>query len=74
MCGGREKLMNYKETQRMIENSSWFKELLERDVPAAKLVKLSRFRFEEELQTVIDRHARQQVRIDNLKKSCHIKP
>lgn len=67
--------MTYSETRRMIENSSWFKEIIEGDLAhTVELIGLSRFRFEEELLHVIERHARQQHRIDDLKRICHLKP
>lgn len=65
--------MNYQEARHMIENSSWYKEITGRNFPAAKLIELSRQRFEQELQVIIERHLRQQVHIDELKHLCHIK-
>lgn len=56
----------------MIENSSWYKEITGRNFPAARLISLSRPRFEGELQTIIDRHKRQQVHVDEIKRLCHI--
>lgn len=64
--------VNYEQAKRMIEESSWYKEITERNFPAAKLINLSRQRFEEELQVYIDRHQRQQVHIDEIKRHCHI--
>lgn len=64
--------MNYEETRRMIEGSSWYKEITERNFPAEKLIELSRPRFEQELQTIIDRHCRQKVHIDEIKRLCQI--
>lgn len=59
---------NYEDTRRTIENSSWYKEITERNFSAAQLVGLSKERFRQELQATIDRHKRQQVHIDILKK------
>lgn len=59
---------SYEDARRMIENSSWYKEITERNFLAAQLVGLSQERFKQELQACIDRHKRQQVHIDILKK------
>jgi hypothetical protein len=71
MVEGR-RAVNYEETRRMIEESSWYKEITERNFPAAKLIELSRQRFEAELRIIISRHCRQQVHIDEIKRLCHI--
>lgn len=65
--------MTYENARRMIEGSSWFKEITELDYPAARLITLVRVEFEHELQAIIDRHARQQVHIDRIKFLCCVK-
>lgn len=68
--GGRA--MTYLGAVRFIENSSWYREIIERD-RCATLVELPRQRFDRELQAIIARHARQQVHIDRIKQSCRVK-
>lgn len=70
--GGGETGVNYEEARRMIEESSWYKEITGRNFPAGKLINLSRQRFECELQSIIDRHKRQQVHVDEIKRHCHV--
>lgn len=64
--------MNYQQTRDMIEKSSWYQEITGVHFSAAKLVSLSRPRFKKELQDLINRHQRQQVRIDAIKSFCHV--
>lgn len=65
--------MQYEEARRMIEHSSWYQEITGCGFPAARLINLSRSRFESELQVIIDRHKRQQVHVDEIKNFCHVK-
>lgn len=65
--------MNYDQARHQIENSSWYRELGERNADATRLIGLGRSQFECELRVIIDRHQRQQVHINHIKQFCRIK-
>jgi predicted HTH domain antitoxin len=64
--------MEYEDTQRMVERSSWFQEIIGRPGEAARLIGLSREGFEKELRAVMARHAQVKPYIDEIKRLCRV--